>query len=154
MKLPPAVAIWVTFGRRRHFTTLLPVGLMFSVVRTTRLLLVASADSGQEAASLAPAHRLDVVALQIGNENLVPMKPWIVGLLYIAAIAALILAINFLVRRVSSSPYHAVRAVPHRLIRPPPRGVTRQRIAQNFTIGGHFTSLLPVGLMFRTLGKA
>jgi hypothetical protein len=70
------------------------------------------------------------------------LGPWIFGLLYIAFVLVLILAINFCVRRVSSLPYPAVRAhdpaknrllVRQRVIRPPLRGLTRQHIAQSFT---------------------
>ena len=65
------------------------------------------------------------------------LGPWIFGLLYIAVVAALILAISYCVRRASSLPIRAVRTQQPakdrllvRPIRPLPRGVTRPRIAQ------------------------
>jgi hypothetical protein len=66
------------------------------------------------------------------------LGPWIFGLLYIATVVVLILAINFCVRRTASLPSGAVRAhqptkdrqlVRQRPTRPVPRGVTRPRIA-------------------------
>ena len=67
------------------------------------------------------------------------LGPWIFGLLYVAVVAALILAINYCVRRASSLPIRAIRAhqpakvrLLVRPIRPLPRGVARPRIAQDF----------------------
>ena len=66
------------------------------------------------------------------------LGPWIFGLLYIAFVLVLILAINFCVRRTSSLPLGAMRAhqptkdrlsARQRPIRPLPRGGTRPRIA-------------------------
>jgi len=86
----------------------------------------------------AHSARLDTISAGIGGKMKTRLGPWIFGLLYIAVVVCLILAINFCARRTSSLPLRAVRAhqptndrllVPRRPIRPLPRGVTSPRIA-------------------------